>query len=171
MLIVGKLKVLYNEWYNINNFDDFIKFFKNFKEFSQSIFFSRYLETQKVNNTKNVQFICSYFFSFLLTILYPLVPEFVDALQYISERFFITKLNPIIFDFKINYDTSILYTVFSEIKKIKIQSDIKQHEDCILFIKTTPALLELFIENEQLFKNYFHISEIIYVKLHETNPL
>lgn len=172
MLIVGKLKVLYNEWYNINNFDDFIKFFKNFKEeFSQSIFFSRYLETQKVNNTKNVQFICSYFFSFLLTILYPLVPEFVDALQYISERSFIKKLNPITFDFKINYDTSILYTVFSEIKKIKIQSDIKQHEDCILFIKTTPALLELFIENEQLFKNYFHISEIIYVKLHETNPL
>ena len=86
IIVLDKLKELYNERENVITYEDYINFFNNFKESTQNIFFSRYLEVQKINTTKNTQFVCSYFFNFLLTILYPLTPEFVHALQYISKK-------------------------------------------------------------------------------------
>jgi hypothetical protein len=40
---------------------------------------------------------------------------------------------------------------------MRIEYNIKQHEYCKIFIKSTPTIWDIFIENEQIFKNYFHI--------------
>ena len=169
--VLEKLNELYYDRKDSNTYEEYVKFFKNFKESIQNSFFSRYIEIQKVKPTKNVQFVCSYFFNFLLTILYPLVPEFVEALLYISERDFLKPINPIELNKNMNYNMNILYNTFVKIKEMKIEYNIKQHEDCKIFIKSTPTIWDIFIENEQIFKNYFHISEISYIRLHEANPL
>ena len=169
--VMNKLSELYSDRENIDSYEKYIKFFEYFKSSIQDIFFSRYLEIQKVNSTKNVQFVCSYFFNFLLNILYPLAPEFVNALQYISERKFLNPIEPIKLDKTMNYNMNILYNTFIKIKEMKIEYNIKQHEYCNIFIKSTPTIWDIFSENEQIFKNYFHISDISYVRLHESNPL
>ena len=169
--VLEKLNELYNDWLNIKDYEQYIKFFTKFKESIQNFFFSRYLEIQKISPTKDVQFVCSYFFNFLLTILYPLIPEYVDALQYISERNFIKPLKHITLNKTWNYDMNVLYNTFVKIKQIKIEYNIKQHESCNIFIKSTPTIGDIFEKNEQIFKNYFHISDIIYLRLHENNPL
>ena len=169
--VLEKLNNLYYDRNNIDTYEKYIKFFKNFKESIQNSFFSRYLEIQKVNPTKDVQFVCSYFFNFLLTILYPLVPEFVEALLYVSEKDFLKPIKPIELNKNMNYNMNILYNAFIKIKEMRIEYNIKQHEYCKIFIKSTPTIWDIFIENEQIFKNYFHISEISYIRLHEANPL
>ena len=169
--VLNKLNELYYDRKNTDTYEKYIKFFKSFKSSIQDIFFSRYIEIQKVNPTKNTQFVCSYFFNFLLNILYPLVPEFVNALQYISNREFLNPIEPIKLNKTMNYNMIILYNAFIKIKEMKIEYNIKQHEDCKIFIKSTPTIWDIFIENEQIFKNYFHISEISYIRLHEANPL
>ena len=40
-----------------------------------------------------------------------------------------------------------------------------------MFIKWNPSILDMLNEYEQIFKNYFHISEISYLRLHEPTPL
>ena len=137
----------------------------------QNIFFSRYLEIQKISPTKSVQFVCSYFFNFLLTIFYPLVPEFVDALQYVSERKFLHPVEAIRLNKTMDYNMNILYNTFIQIKEMKIEYNIKQHESCNIFIKSNPTICELFTQYEQIFINYFHISDTIYLRLHEQTPL
>ena len=169
--ILEKLNELYDNRLNIKTYEEYTKFFNLFKESIQNTFFSRYLEILKVHHTKNAQFVCSYFFNFILTILYPSIPEFVDALQYISEREFIFSFNPIKLDKITDYNMNILYNTFIKIKQIKIEHNIKQHEPCNIFIKSTPTIWDIFLQNEQIFKNYFHISEINYIRLHEANPL
>jgi hypothetical protein len=169
--VLEKLNELYDNRLNIKTYEDYTKFFSIFKESIQNTFFSRYLEILKVHHTKNTQFVCSYFFNFILTILYPSVPEFIDALQYISEREFIFSFNPIKLDKITDYNMNILYNTFIKIKQIKIEHNIKQHEPCNIFIKSTPTIWDIFLQNEQIFKNYFHISEINYIRLHEANPL
>ncbi len=171
IIVLDKLKEVYNERENTKTYEDYIKFFHNFKESIQNIFFSRYLEIQKVNTTKNVQFVCSYFFSFLLTILYPLTPEFVDALQNISKREFIKPIKPLELNKTTNYNMNILYNTFIKIKEMKTEYNIKQHEPCNIFIKSNPTICELFTQYEQIFINYFRISDIIYLRLHEQTPL
>ena len=121
----------------------------------QNIFFSRYLEILKVHPTTNSQFVCSYFFNFLLTVLYPLVPEFVEALQYLSEKEFLDPIEHIELNKNINYNTTMLYDTFIKIKQLKLENDIKQHKTCNIFIKSTPTICNIFAENEQIFKNYF----------------
>ena len=171
IIVLDKLKDLYNEWQMVKTYKDYMDFFSNFKESMQNMFFSRYLEIQKIHPTKNVQFVSAYFFNFLLTVLYPLTPEFVYALQYVSQRNFIQPINPLELERTTNYDMNILYNTFIKIKQIKIECNIKQHESCNLFIKSMPTIWDIFAENEQIFKNYFHISEINYLRLHEPNPL
>ena len=155
----------------INKNEEYIELFESFKEATQNVFFSRYLEIQKVSPTKDVQFVCSYFFNFLLTILYPLVPEFVESLQYVSKIKFMKPILSLNLDKTTDYNMKILYNTFIKIKEMKTEYNIKQHEDCNIFIKSTPTIWDIFAENEQIFKNYFHISDINYVRLHEQNPL
>jgi hypothetical protein len=138
--VLDKLDGLYCDRKNIDSYEKYIKFFESFKASIQDIFFSRYLEIQKVNPTNNVQFVCSYFFNFLLNILYPLVPEFVDALQYISDRKFLNPIKPIKLDKNMNYNMNLLYNTFIKIKEMKIEYNIKQHEYCNIFIKSTPTI-------------------------------
>lgn len=171
IIVLDKLKELYNERENVITYEDYINFFNNFKESTQNIFFSRYLEVQKINTTKNTQFVCSYFFNFLLTILYPLTPEFVHALQYISKKTFIKPLKPLELNRTANYNINILYNTFIKIKEMKIENNIKQHEPCKIFIKSNPSICELFAQYEQIFINHFHLSEINYFRLHEQTPL
>ena len=169
--VLDKLKTLYYDWQNVKTYEEYIEFFESFKESTQNVFFSRYLEIQKIKSTKNVQFVCSYFFNFLLTVLYPFVPEFIESLQYISKIKFINPINPLILDKTTDYNMNILYNTFIKIKEMKIEYNIKQHEYCNRFIKSTPTIWDMFVENEQIFKNYFHIADINYVRLHEQNPL
>jgi valyl-tRNA synthetase len=138
--VLEKLNNLYYDRNNIDTYEKYIKFFKNFKESIQHSFFSRYLEIQKVNPTKDVQFVCSYFFNFLLTILYPLVPEFVEALLYVSEKDFLKPIKPIELNKNMNYNMNILYNAFIKIKEMRIEYNIKQHEYCKIFIKSTPTI-------------------------------
>ena len=169
--ILEKLNAIINERINIETYEQYITFFKTFKESIQSVFFSRYLEIIKVYPSKNVQFVCSYFFNLILTILYPVVPEFVDALQYISDRSFLCEIVPIQLDKSIDYNTSILYYTFQKIKQARIECNIKQHESCNIFIKSTPTICDSIAQHEQIFKNYFHISDITYIRSHEQTPL
>ena len=169
--VLEKLKILYYGRESIETYEEYIEFFESFKEATQNVFFSRYLEIQKVSPTKDVQFVCSYFFNFLLTILYPLVPEFVESLQYVSKIKFMKPILSLNLDKTTDYNMKILYNTFIKIKEMKTEYNIKQHEDCNIFIKSTPTIWDIFAENEQIFKNYFHISDINYVRLHEQNPL
>ncbi|MBQ4209097.1 hypothetical protein II654_01550 [bacterium] len=169
--MLDKLSELRDDRENITTYEEYIKFFNNFKESTQNIFFSRYLEVEKINTTKNVQFVCSYFFNFLLTILYPLTPEFVHALQYISKKTFIKPILPLQLNKATNYNINVLYNTFIKIKEMKIDNNIKQHETCNVFIKSNPSLCDLFSQYEQIFINYFHISEMSYFRLHEQTPL
>jgi len=169
--ILEKLNEICNERNNIREYEEYINFFHVLKNSIQNIFFSRYLEIQKIKPTKNVQFVCSYFFTLLLSILSPLVPEFINALQYISKRNFIHNIYSIKLDKNSDYNMNTLYNTFIKIKQIKIEQNIKQHESCNIFIKTTPTIWKFFSENEQIFKNYFHISNINYLRLHEANLL
>jgi valyl-tRNA synthetase len=138
--VLDKLNDLYRDWERADSYEEYTKFFRTFKESIQNTFFSRYLEMQKVNPTKEVQFVCSYFFNFLLTILYPLVPEFVDALQYVSEKDFLKPILPIELDKYVDYEMKVIYNAFIKIKELKIDLNIKQHEPCNIFIKSPPAI-------------------------------
>lgn len=169
--VLEKLNDLYYDRKDTQTYEDFTKFFESFKDSSQNVFFSRYLEIQKINPTKSVQFVCSYFFNFLFTIFYPLVPEFIDALQYVSERNFLIPVESIKLNRTMDYNMNILYNTFIQIKEMKIEYNIKQHEYCNIFIKSNPTICELFSQYEQIFINYFHISDIIYLRLHEQTPL
>lgn len=169
--ILYNLNSLYDYRKDIETYEDYKKFFIKFKSSIQDLFFSRYLEIQKIKPSKNVQFICSYFFNFLLTVLYPLTPEFIEALQFMSERNFLLPIKPIILNKSIDYNIHLIYDTFLQIKNIKIQCNIKQHESCNIFIKSNPMICELFTQYEQIFINYFHISDIIYLRLHEPTPL
>lgn len=169
--LIYKLNNLYEDWQNISNIKSYINFFYEFKASVQNLFFSRYLETQKSIKTDNVQFVCSYFFNFLLTVLYPFIPEYVNALCHISQRDFLTPLHPIQINKNNDYNMNILYDIFIKIKNIKIEFNIKQHESCNIFIKSSPTLWDLFQRYEQIFKNYFHIKNVIYLRLHEKDPI
>ena len=169
--VLYKLEELRDNWESIENYEEYTKFFNLFKKSAQNTFFSWYLEIQKVNPTKDVQFVCSYFFNFLFTILYPLIPEFVDALQCVSKKSFIFPIKKIESCKAIDYNMNFLFNVFTKIKDLKIEYNIQQHEPCIMFIKSNPSILDVFNEHEKIFKNYFHISEITYLRLHEPTPL
>ena len=169
--VLYRLNELYDDFQNVKSYDQYIHFFNNFKKTIQDIFFSWYIEIQKVYSTNDVQFVCSYFFSFLLSVLYPLVPEFVDALQYVSDRKFILQIKPIQLNRWVDYNMNILYNTFITIKNIKLECNIKQHENCNIFIKSNPSILDIFTKYEEIFKSYFHITDISYIRLHEQNPL
>lgn len=169
--ILYKLNEFLDDFKNIKNYEEYITFFNDFKSSIEDIFFSRYIETIKNKPTENTQFVCAYFFNFLLNILYPLVPEFTEALEYISKKDFVNPIKHIDLNKTINYNTNLLYDTFLKIKQLKIENNIKQHETCNIFIKSTPTICNIFAENEQIFKNYFHISEFSYIRLHEQNPL
>ena len=171
LFILYKLNNLYEEWRDVKDFDSYVKFFKNFELSVQDLFFSWFIEIQKLQTTENVEFVCSYFFNFLLTVLYPLVPEYVDALCYVSWKKFVVPFDKIELKKTIDYNTNIIFDTFVRIKKLKIKSDIKQHEYCDIFIKSSPTLWETLKEYEEIFKSYFHISDIIYLRLHEQNLL
>ena len=171
IIVLYKLNELYDERKDIETYEQYINFFNKFKESVQNVFFSRYLEIQKVNTTNNVQFVCAYFFNFLLTIMYPLTPEFVYALQYISKKEFLKPIRLLELNKSVNYNLNILYNIFIKIKEMKIEYNIKQHEFCNIFIKSNPTICELFAQYEQIFINYFHISNIMYLRLHEQTPL
>ena len=171
LFVLYKLNDLYDEWENVKDFDSYISFFKSFKKSVQDLFFSWYLEIQKTQRTKDVEFVCYYFFNFLLTVLYPLVPEYVDSLCYVSLKKFVIPFTRVDLDNTIDYNTNLIFDTFVRIKKLKIKSDIKQHECCDVFIKSSPTLWETLKEYEEIFKSYFHISNIIYLRLHEQNLL
>lgn len=171
IFVLNKLNELLTDLKIVETYQEFMNFFNNFKENMQNVFFSRYLEIIKIHPTKNVQFVCSYFFNFLITILYPIVPEFTEALQYLSERNFLIPINSVNLKKSVNYNTNMLYDTFIKIKQLKLENNIQQHKSCNIFIKSTPTICEIFAENEQIFKNYFHISDINYIRLHEANPL
>ena len=171
VIVLYKLNELYDERKDIETYDKYISFFNRFKESIQNIFFSRYLEIQKVETTRNVQFVCAYFFNFLLTIMYPLTPEFVHALQYISKRDFLKPVKSLELNKVVNYNLNVLYNTFIKIKEMKIEYNIKQHESCNIFIKSNPTICNLFAQYKQIFINYFHVSDITYLRLHEQTPL
>ena len=169
--VLYKLGELLKDRIDIKTYDKYISFFNSFKKTAQDIFFSWYLEIQKVHPTKNVQFVCSYFFNFLFTLLYPIIPEFIDALQYVSKKDFLLPVKQIQSLQSMDYTMNILFNIFSKVRDLKIECNIKQHESCKMFIKSNPSVLDIFNEQEQIFKNYFHISEINYLRLHEQTPL
>ena len=171
IIVLCKLDELYNEWENVDSYEKYVTFFDNFKSSIQNVFFSWYLEIQKVNMTKNVKYVCAYFFNFLSNILYPLTPEFIHALQYVSNMEFINWVKPIELNKSINYNLKVIYNAFIKIKEMKIEYNIKQHESCNIFIKTNPTVCDLFSQYEQIFINYFHILDITYLRLHEQTPL
>ena len=80
-------------------------------------------------------------------------------------------VNSIQLNKSIDFNLHLIYDTFLKIKNIKIESNIKQHESCNIFIKSNPTICEIFSKYEQIFKNYFHISEISYIRLHEQTPL
>ncbi len=170
-IVLYKLIDLYRERRNVKTYKEYAIFFNTFKRDTQNIFFSWYLEIQKLQPTENVQFVCSYFLNFIFSVLYPLVPEFIEALQYISKRDFLIPIQPIKSWISIDFEMNTLYKIFLEVKDLKIESNIKQHESCKMFIKSNPSILDILKTNEQVFKNYFHVSEISYLKLHEPTPL
>lgn len=169
--VLYKLEELYNERHGIKTYEQYKIFFENLKTTIQNVFFSWYLEIQKIHSTENVQFVCAYFFNFLFSVMYPLTPEFIDALQYVSQKDFLLPVKPLKSWKAIDYTMNILFRTFSEVKNIKLESNIKQHESCKMFIKSNPSILDRFSEHEQIFKNYFHITEITYLRLHESSPL
>ena len=169
--IICKLNDLYRSREDVKTFTDYISFFEEFKSSIQNLFFARYLEIQKNWKTANVHLVCSYFFTFLMNVLYPLVPEFVKALCYVSENDFLTPVQIISVDKSSDYNMNTLYDIFIKIKNIKIDFNIKQHEFCNLFIKSNPTIWEMFEKYEQIFKKYFHIQEVSYLRLHEKDPL
>lgn len=171
LFVLYKLSNLYDEWKDINDFDSYIVFFNNFKLSVQDLFFSWYLEIQKSQVTKDVEFVCSYFLNFLLTVLYPLVPEYVNALSYMSWKKFIAPFEKVILNKTIDYNINLIYDTFVRIKKLKIKWDIKQHECCSVFIKSSPNLLEVLKQYEQVFRKFYHISNITYLRLHEQDLL
>ena len=171
LFVLYKLNELYDDWENVKTFDSYIEFFKKFKLSVQDLFFSWYLEIQKLQKTKDVEFVCTYFFNFLLTILYPLAPEFVDALCYVSKKNFVAPFGRVSLNKAIDYNTNLIYDVFVKIKKLKVNCDIKQHEYCSIFIKSSPTLWDLLRQYEQIFKTYFRVSDVIYLRLHEQNLL
>jgi hypothetical protein len=139
LFVLYKLDELYDDWESVKTFDSYIEFFKKFKLSVQDLFFSWYLEIQKLQKTKDVEFVCTYFFNFLLTILYPLAPEFVDALCYVSKKNFVAPFGRVSLNKAIDYNTNLIYDVFVKIKKLKVNCDIKQHEYCSIFIKSSPT--------------------------------
>jgi len=169
--VLYKLEELYNERHGIKTYEQYKIFFENLKTTIQNVFFSWYLEIQKIHSTENVQFVCAYFFNFLFSVMYPLTPEFIDALQYVSQKDFLLPVKPLKSWKAIDYTMNILFRTFSEVKNLKLESNIKQHESCKMFIKSNPSILDMFSEHEQIFKNYFHITEITYLRLHESSPL
>jgi len=171
IFLLCKLNEFLDDFINIKDYDEYITFFNKFKSSIEDIFFSRYIEIIKYKTTWNTQFVCAYFFNFLLNIIYPLVPEFTEALEYVSQKDFLNPIRHIDLNKTINYNTNLLYNTFLKIKELRIENNIKQHETCNIFIKSTPTICNIFAENEQMFKNYFHISEINYIRLHEQNPL
>ncbi len=166
-----KIWELYKQWLYIETYEEYAAFFLTFKKEIQDVFFSRYIEIQKVQPTKNVQFVCAYFFNFLFTILYPITPEFIDALQYVSKRDFLLPVKPVESCQSSDYTMNIMFNMFTKVKDLKIEFNIKQHESCKMFVKWNPSILDTLSEHEQIFKNYFHISEITYLRLHEQTPL
>lgn len=171
LLVISKLNELFDYRKEIKEFDQYIRFFNHCKASIQNIFFSWYLEIQKTSPTKNIHFVCAYFFNFLLTALYPLVPEYVNALCYISGKDFKQPIRPVITNRTIDHNMNVFYDAFIRIKNIKLELNIKQHENCNLFIKSSPSLWEIFEKYEQIFKSYLHITEINYLRLHESNLL
>ena len=169
--VLYKLEELYNERHGIRTYEQYKIFFENLKTTIQNVFFSWYLEIQKIHSTENVQFVCAYFFNFLFSVMYPLTPEFIDALQYVSQKDFLLPVKPLKSWKSIDYTMNILFRTFSEVKNLKLESNIKQHESCKMFIKSNPSILDMFSEHEQIFNNYFHITEITYLRLHESSPL
>ena len=169
--VLYKTEELYKKRCEITTYEQYTKFFTAFKKDIQNIFFSRYIEMQKVQPTKNVQFVCAYFFNFIFSVLYPIIPEFIDALQYVSKRDFLLPIKPIETWITIDYAMNILFKTFSEVKNLKVDCNIKQHESCKMFIKSNPTILDMLNKYEQIFKSYFHISEITYLRLHEQVPL
>lgn len=171
LLLLSKLNELYDDWKNIEAYEQYIKFFNTFRVSIQDLFFTRYLEIQKTNPTKNIQFVCAYFFSFLLNVLYPLVPEYVDAACYLSKKHFTSGFIKVELNKPTDYNINVLYNTFISIKQARLKFNIKQHESCNIFIKSAPTLWEYFEKYEHIFKNFFHISDIVYLRLHEQNPL
>jgi valyl-tRNA synthetase len=169
--VLENFNLLYDEWVNIKSYEDYVKCFAIFKQVIRNVFFNRYLEIIKINITKNTQFVCSYFFNFIFIFLYPFIPEFIDALQYISGRRFFHPVESVLKDKSSNYKMNVIYNAFMKIKQLKIESNIRQHETCNIFIKSTPTVCSIFAENEQIFKNYFHILDFNYLRIHESNPL
>ena len=68
-----------------------------------------------------------------------------------------------------DYNTNLIFDTFVRIKNLKIKWDIKQHEYCNIFIKSSPTLWDVLVQYEQVFKNYFHITNVTYLRLHEQN--
>ena len=171
LFVLYNLSLAYNELKNIKSIDQYIKFFSDFKSSAQNPFFSRYLEIQKNHPSENIQFVCSYFFCLLFHILFPLIPEFVNAICYISNINFIIPIPDLILTKAPNFSTNTIYDTFVKIKQLKIDSNIKQHEFCDIFIKCNPSLLDSFKQYEQILINYFHIIDISYIMPHEQNIL
>lgn len=171
LFVLYNLNIAYNERKNIKSIDEYVKFFYEFKTTIQNLFFSRYLEIQKIHASENVQFVCSYFFCLLLDILYPLIPEFINAICYVSNINFIIPIKDLTLDKSPNFSTNTVYDTFVKIKQLKIDSNIKQHEFCDIFIKCNPSLLNNFKQYEQIFMNYFHITDLSYIMPHEQNLL
>ena len=169
--LLQQINYLYDDRKDIKSYKGYIEFFLRFKTSIQDMFFARYLEIQKIKPSNNIQFICSYLLNFLLNILYPLTPEFVEWLQYMSKRKFLLPINPVQLNKTMDYNIHLIYDTFIKIKNIKIECDIKQHEPCNIFIKSNPTICDLFAQYEQMFINYFHASNITYLRLHEQTPL
>ena len=171
LTIICKLNELYNDRESIKNAEQYISFFSHFKASTQDLFFSWYLEMQKYTSTKDIQYVCAYFFNFLLTVLYPLIPEYVEALSYVSNREFLHPIIPIKTNKSSDYNMNAFYEIFVHIKHMKLEFDIKQHEYCNIFLKSWPSLSNFLKKYENILKNYFHIDEITYLMLHEQNLL
>ena len=171
LYVLYNLIQLYNKQKNIESIDEYSDFFREFKNSIQNIFLSRYLELQKYQPSTNVQFVCSYFFCLLSQVLYPLVPEFINAICHISNMNFLISIKDVNLTKDSDLSVNMLYHAFTKIKKIKTQSNIKQHQFCNIFIKCNPTLLEYFKQYEQIFTNYFHITDISYILTHEPDLL
>lgn len=167
LYILNKLKLFHNRYLSIENSEEYIEIFNEFRENFSNLFCSRYLEIQKLTPSTNSQYVCSYAIYFLLKFLYPIIPQFVDALSYITDNNYIIDIKPPILN-KWNYtNINIFYETFLKIKQQKIDLNIKQHESLNLYFKSSSNILDSLRKYEKIFKSFFHINEIDYLKLHE----
>jgi len=145
---------------------EYLTLWHNIFKFYKNIICEKYLQATKVafsTNTPNVILLALAIFNKLIE---PYVPSFAYQLQ--------TKLN---FDWKWydmtkfddialidrNYKINIFMDIIDNLVKLKVSTNIAQHENIDIFVQANPEFLEFFQENDLLIRSLIKIWQIDYI--------